>query len=294
MRIVLAKPGLDGHDRGVKVVAMALRDAAAEVIYLGLRQSAAQIVAAARAEDADVIGISVLSGAHLALSREIRDAQRTAGVADIPLVVGGTIPPQDEPVLAGLGVQRVFPVGTPIAEVVQGVLALGPPEYSAGEAGCTEGVSPPSQRISGGFRGVAPPGQHSLTTDSGIPVEPCYEPPGGPGPALGRPGEPPFTRGPYRSMYRERLWTMRQYAGFGSAEDTNARYRYLLEQGQTALSVAFDLPTQLGYDSTHELAGSEVGRVGVAIDTAEDMAACSTACPWRSSRSTSPSTRPRR
>jgi methylmalonyl-CoA mutase, N-terminal domain len=112
-----------------------------------------------------------------------------------------------------------------------------------------------------------------ITTDSGLPVEPCYEPPGGPDPALGRPGEPPFTRGPYRSMYRERLWTMRQYAGFGAAADTNARYRYLLEQGQTALSVAFDLPTQLGYDSTHELAGSEVGRVGVAIDTADDMAA---------------------
>jgi methylmalonyl-CoA mutase N-terminal domain/subunit len=110
------------------------------------------------------------------------------------------------------------------------------------------------------------------STDSGIPVEPWYEPPGGPDPALGRPGEPPFTRGPYASMYRERLWTMRQYAGFGSAEDTNARYRYLLSQGQTALSVAFDLPTQLGYDSSHELAATEVGRVGVAIDTADDMA----------------------
>jgi methylmalonyl-CoA mutase N-terminal domain/subunit len=112
-----------------------------------------------------------------------------------------------------------------------------------------------------------------ITTDSGIPVEPCYDPPEEPGPALGRPGEPPFTRGPYASMYRERLWTMRQYAGFGSAEDTNARFRYLLGQGQTALSVAFDLPTQLGYDSSDELAAHEVGRVGVAIDTADDMAA---------------------
>jgi methylmalonyl-CoA mutase N-terminal domain/subunit len=111
------------------------------------------------------------------------------------------------------------------------------------------------------------------TTDSGIPVEPLYEPPDGAPDTLGRPGEPPFTRGPYRTMYRERLWTMRQYAGFGSAADTNERYRYLLSQGQTALSVAFDLPTQLGYDSTDELAGSEVGRVGVAIDTADDMAA---------------------
>jgi methylmalonyl-CoA mutase N-terminal domain/subunit len=112
-----------------------------------------------------------------------------------------------------------------------------------------------------------------ITTDSGIPVEPLYEPSAEPARELGRPGEAPFTRGPYASMYRERLWTMRQYAGFGSAEDTNARYRYLLGQGQTALSVAFDLPTQLGYDSSHELAGSEVGRVGVAIDTAADMAA---------------------
>jgi methylmalonyl-CoA mutase N-terminal domain/subunit len=110
------------------------------------------------------------------------------------------------------------------------------------------------------------------STDSGIPVEPWYEPPGGPAPGLGRPGEPPFTRGPYQSMYRERLWTMRQYSGYGSAEDTNQRFRYLLEQGQTALSVAFDLPTQLGYDSSHDLAGHEVGRVGVAIDTADDMA----------------------
>ncbi len=125
MRIVLAKPGLDGHDRGVKVVAMALRDVGAEVIYLGLRQSANQIAAAARAEDADVIGISVLSGAHLALSRQVREAQRAAGVADIPLVVGGTIPPQDVTPLTELGAAAVFPGGTPIADVVQAVLALG-------------------------------------------------------------------------------------------------------------------------------------------------------------------------
>lgn len=88
---------------------------------------------------------------------------------------------------------------------------------------------------------------------------------------LGAPGAPPFTRGPYPGMYRDRLWSMRQYAGYGSAQDTNARYRYLLTQGQTALSVAFDLPTQLGYDSSAPIAGPEVGRVGVAIDTAQDM-----------------------
>src|SRR5262245_36082038 len=90
--------------------------------------------------------------------------------------------------------------------------------------------------------------------------------------ALGYPGEFPFTRGIQPTMYRGRLWTMRQYAGFGSAEESNARYRYLLSQGVSGLSVAFDLPTQMGYDSDHALAAGEVGRVGVAIDSIEDLA----------------------
>lgn len=88
---------------------------------------------------------------------------------------------------------------------------------------------------------------------------------------LGLPGEFPFTRGVQSTMYRGRLWTMRQYAGFGTAEESNARYKYLLGQGQTGLSVAFDLPTQIGYDSDHPLAAGEVGKVGVAIDSLEDM-----------------------
>ncbi len=88
---------------------------------------------------------------------------------------------------------------------------------------------------------------------------------------LGFPGEFPFTRGVQPTMFRSRFWTMRQYAGFGSAEETNARYHYLLKQGQTGLSVAFDLPTQMGYDSDHPLAKGEVGKVGVAISTIEDM-----------------------
>ena len=88
---------------------------------------------------------------------------------------------------------------------------------------------------------------------------------------IGFPGDYPFTRGIQPTMYRGRFWTMRQYAGFGSAEDTNKRYKYLLEQGQTGLSVAFDLPTQMGYDSTHALAAGEVGKVGVAIDSLTDM-----------------------
>jgi methylmalonyl-CoA mutase, N-terminal domain len=108
-------------------------------------------------------------------------------------------------------------------------------------------------------------------TDSGIEIEPVYEPGDGPGRGLERPGEYPYTRGIYPGMHRERLWTMRQYAGFGSAEGTNERFRYLLSAGQTGISVAFDLPTQMGYDSDHPAAAAEVGRVGVAIDSLADM-----------------------
>ena len=90
---------------------------------------------------------------------------------------------------------------------------------------------------------------------------------------LGVPGEPPYTRGIHPAMYRERLWTMRQFAGFGSAEDTNRRFRYLLSQGQTGLSVAFDLPTLMGYDSDHELSEGEVGKCGVAVSSLADMEA---------------------
>jgi methylmalonyl-CoA mutase N-terminal domain/subunit len=100
-------------------------------------------------------------------------------------------------------------------------------------------------------------------TDSGIEIKPVYDADDAPG-ELEPPGEYPFTRGPYPDMYRGRPWTIRQYAGFASAEETNQRFRYLLDRGQTGLSVAFDLPTQLGYDSDDERAAGEVGRTGVA------------------------------
>jgi methylmalonyl-CoA mutase N-terminal domain/subunit len=112
-------------------------------------------------------------------------------------------------------------------------------------------------------------------TDSGLPLGLVYTPLDAGEQdyldELGFPGRYPFTRGVYASMYRGRLWTIRQYAGLGTAEETNARYRFLLERGQTGLSVALDLPTQMGYDSDHPLAEEEVGRVGVAIDTVADM-----------------------
>jgi methylmalonyl-CoA mutase N-terminal domain/subunit len=114
-----------------------------------------------------------------------------------------------------------------------------------------------------------------FTTPSGLPLERLYTEeslePWDPEEALGYPGEFPYTRGIYPSMYRGRLWTMRQYAGFGSAAESNQRYRYLLSKGQSGLSVAFDLPTQIGMDSDHALALGEVGKVGVAIDSLEDM-----------------------
>ena len=118
-----------------------------------------------------------------------------------------------------------------------------------------------------------PERKSDFKTESGLPIEPLYEP----DPAfdydekLGCPGSYPFTRGIHPNMYRGRLWTMRQYAGFGDANESNIRYKYLLQKGQTGLSVAFDLPTQMGYDSGHPLSEGEVGKVGVAIDSLLDM-----------------------
>ncbi|NLI32144.1 MAG: methylmalonyl-CoA mutase family protein [Deltaproteobacteria bacterium] len=121
----------------------------------------------------------------------------------------------------------------------------------------------------------APEQKPVFTTISGTPVERLYTPLDIAGldyeRDLGFPGQFPYTRGVQPTMYRGRYWTMRQYAGFGSAKDTNARYRYLLQQGQTGLSVAFQLPTQAGYDSDHPLSMGEVGKVGVAVDSIEDM-----------------------
>jgi len=120
-----------------------------------------------------------------------------------------------------------------------------------------------------------PERQQRFTTSSGLEVSRLYTPVDRPAADyaadLGLPGQPPFTRGVQPNMYRGRFWTMRQYAGFGSCHETNERFRYLLSQGQTGLSVAFDLPTQMGYDSDDPVAAGEVGRTGVAIDTVQDL-----------------------
>ena len=129
--------------------------------------------------------------------------------------------------------------------------------------------------VMGALRCIPMDAQAERRTDSGIELQPVYSAEDlvgfDPAKQLGEPGEPPFTRGIYPTMYRERLWTMRQYAGMGTAAETNRRFRYLLGQGQTGLSVAFDLPTQMGLDSDHPRAEGEVGKTGVAIDSVDDM-----------------------
>jgi methylmalonyl-CoA mutase C-terminal domain/subunit len=118
IRVVIAKPGLDGHDRGAKVIARALRDAGMEVIYTGLRQTPEQIVAAAVQEDADVIGLSILSGAHMHVCPRILAGLREKGVEDVLVVVGGIIPDTDVPRLHEMGVEGVFQPGTPVRHIV--------------------------------------------------------------------------------------------------------------------------------------------------------------------------------
>jgi methylmalonyl-CoA mutase C-terminal domain/subunit len=125
-RVVIAKPGLDGHDRGAKVIARALRDAGLEVIYTGLRQSPEQIVAAAAQEDADVIGLSILSGAHLPICRRIVELLRERGMESVRVFVGGIIPSQDIPELKQLGIAEVFLPGASTQDVVRAIEPPGP------------------------------------------------------------------------------------------------------------------------------------------------------------------------
>jgi methylmalonyl-CoA mutase C-terminal domain/subunit len=119
IRVVIAKPGLDGHDRGAKVIARALRDAGMEVIYTGLRQTPEQIVAAALQEDADVIGLSILSGAHMHICPRIVELLKERGMDDVLVVVGGIIPDVDIPKLNGIGITGIFLPGTPMQAIVE-------------------------------------------------------------------------------------------------------------------------------------------------------------------------------
>jgi methylmalonyl-CoA mutase, C-terminal domain len=123
-RVLVAKPGLDGHDRGAKLVARALRDGGFEVIYLGIRQRPQQIASVAVQEDVQIVGLSILSGAHVALTTKTSEALRAAGAQDVLLVVGGTVPRRDIPRLEAAGAAAVYPTGTPLEEVVESVRVL--------------------------------------------------------------------------------------------------------------------------------------------------------------------------
>jgi methylmalonyl-CoA mutase C-terminal domain/subunit len=126
IRVLIAKPGLDGHDRGAKVIARALRDAGMEVIYTGLRQTPEMIAEAALQEDVNVVGLSILSGAHLALVPRVRETMDARGLTDVPIILGGIIPDSDKPQLEAMGVQGVFGPGTAtetIASYIQSLIA---------------------------------------------------------------------------------------------------------------------------------------------------------------------------
>lgn len=125
IRVLLAKPGLDGHDRGIKVIARALREAGMEVIYLGLRQTPEQIATAALQEDVDVVGLSILSGAHMTLAPAVRQQLKARELDDVRLLVGGIIPDTDVKALESAGVNAVFTPGTPIEKIIETIQGLG-------------------------------------------------------------------------------------------------------------------------------------------------------------------------
>ena len=121
IRILLAKPGLDGHDRGAKIIALALRDAGMEVIYTGLQKDLDQIVNIAIQESVDIIGLSIMSGAHLPICKRLLEMMKTEGIEDIKLIVGGVIPSRDIPKLEEMGVTGIYPGGTPFDEITKGI-----------------------------------------------------------------------------------------------------------------------------------------------------------------------------
>jgi methylmalonyl-CoA mutase N-terminal domain/subunit len=267
IRILIAKPGLDGHDVGAKLVARALMDAGMEVVYTGLRQSPEAIARAAVEEGVDVVSLSVLSGAHLPLCRKVKAALEERRIfGEVVWIVGGNIPAPDHRTLEALGVDAVFNTGTPFEEIIAFISDQTPTERKEGAQ---------RRREVGPSRAEGPAKEDALRWESGIEVKPVYgaedlEKSGG-SDRIGLPGEYPFTRGIHPEMYRKRPWTMRQYSGFGTAAETHERFLYLIKHGQTGLNVAFDLPTQCGLDSDDPMAEGEIGRVGMAVDSLADM-----------------------
>jgi len=264
-KIILAKMGLDGHDKGLKIIARSLRDAGEEVIYLGLRQNAEAIIQAAIQEDAETSGISILSGSKIPLAKKLLSSMKKNKV-NFRVLFGGIISKEDIITLKKIGISEVFPVETSLKEIIESFRNekwINIEENTNKDEDIKENID---NKINI---------EIDVKTESGIPIKKVYTKEDvsflEEDKDLGLPGKYPYTRGPYETMYRGKVWTMRQYAGLGTAVESNHRYKYLLSQGQTGLSVALDLPTQLGFDSDCPDIEEEVGRVGVAIDTVEDM-----------------------
>ena len=264
-KIILAKMGLDGHDKGLKIIARSLRDAGEEVIYLGLRQNAEVIIQTAIQEDADTIGISILSGSQIPLAKKLLSSMKKNKV-NFRVLFGGIISKEDIITLKKMGISEVFPGETSLKEIIE---SFRNEKWKNIEEN-TNKDEDNKENIDNKINI-----EIDVKTESGIPIKKVYTKEDVSflevDKDLGLPGKYPYTRGPYETMYRGKVWTMRQYAGLGTAVESNQRYKYLLSQGQTGLSVALDLPTQLGFDSDYPDIEEEVGRVGVAIDTVEDI-----------------------
>jgi methylmalonyl-CoA mutase N-terminal domain/subunit len=269
IRVLLAKPGLDGHDVGVKVVARALVDAGMEVIYTGLHQRTEQIVAAAVQEDVDFLGLSILSGAHISICQNLIGLLQKQA-KEITIIVGGIIPEEDRARLKEMGVAAVFPTATRLDEIVAFIQSR--PHEGAAKDRKSDQTGTSSAK---GKKTQEEEELKEVVLESGIKVKPVYTQEDvraiSYAEDIGSPGSFPFTRGIHPLMYRKKVWTMRQYSGFATAAETNKRFKFLMQHGQTGLNVAFDLPTQMGLDSDDPCAQGEVGRVGMAVDTLEDF-----------------------
>jgi len=286
-RVLIAKPGLDGHDRGATSLAYALRDRGFEVIYSGLRQEPEKITVMALQEDIDVIGLSFLSGSHLSKVREIVESMEDAGISDVPILVGGIIPDRDVEKLEAMDVKGVFGPESSVDEIAAAIEAHAPSTATAGTA--EESDQPATAGRSTGTDGEQTDDRereetrepHEIVSGGpdqsvfGTPIQKVYDADDfedfSPETQLGNPGEFPFTRGIRPGMYRDELWVMGMYSGHGTPEETNERLKELIDSGETGFSLALDLPTQLGLDADDPRASGEVGRTGTPISSQHDL-----------------------
>ena len=302
-RVLVTKIGLDGHDRGSRIVAAACRDAGMEVIYTPPWQSIAAVVKLALEEDVDVIGISSLATDHLIVPK-LMAALREAGLGNVRVVVGGIVPDNEEVQLLEAGVREVFHPGSTMDEITdaharlcagstprrRGRGAAEPPMNRTPTMHRTLRVDPrpTADRPASHRRGAAPleereySGRHRATDRavenvSGIPIRPLYTPQDwrayGTADPLGYPGQPDYTRGIYATMHRGRTWTQRQLVGLGTPADYNERLLGLLDRGATAVSLIPCNSVYRGYDMD-SVEPELLGTCGVVVNNVDHMDRC--------------------